>query len=314
MKPYLCSQCGQNFGTAQKLRRHVIKVHENKSSKRCGNMPDDQKGYCKYCGLRFLDKTILIQHVKQHSLTLKCKICAKKFTSEVALGTHERTHKNVEYPFQCNNCNSRYETKALLKSHFTKIHINQQWLCTFCHKTLASSRALDVHEKVLIFCFLFLSYLSKFIFISKLHEGIKEYQCFLCEKQFAATRRLKDHLIACHTQSRYQCTECLVRCISQRGFEAHLRREHPGMFELQPDMSVYFKQDPTYTQTMDYYHIWLRKLAKKRQEVNKNKQNIPVEVIELGSINEYSQTMPFFVKDEESIELISERSGLNSII
>lgn len=197
VKGYLCSHCGQNFGTAQKLRRHVLKEHEIKCSKSNGNIPEDQKGNCKYCGLRFLDKTKLIQHVKQHTVILKCKICAKKFSSEVALRCHEQTHKNVEYLFRCNGCDSRYETKALLKNHFNRIHISQQWLCTFCNKSLSSSRALDIHEK--------------------LHEGIKEYRCFLCEKQFSVTRRLREHLIASHTESRYQCSLCSVRCISQRG-------------------------------------------------------------------------------------------------
>lgn len=266
VKSYLCSQCGQKFASAQKLRRHVKKVHEKRWTKENGTLPDHQKGYCKYCGKRFLEKIELIQHVKEHTVTLKCKTCARKFSSEFALENHEKTHKDVDRPFHCNSCNSRYATKNLLRSHINKIHKNPQWLCTFCHKRLASASALDAHEK--------------------LHEGIKEYQCFLCEKQFAATRRLREHLIAIHTESRYQCSACDIRCISQRGFEAHLTREHPGLLETQPDFNAYFQRDdPTHTNIMTDYHVWLKELSKKRQKENKKRRNIGVEVIELENEN-----------------------------
>lgn len=243
----------------------MVKVHEQKWVKSSGTLPEDQKGFCKICGLRFLDKTKLIQHVKEHTLIHKCKICAKKFSSEVSLKSHETTHKDVEHPFHCSSCDSRYATKALLKSHFNKIHGAQQWLCTFCHKSLASARALDAHEKF--------------------HKGIKEYQCFLCEKEFVATRRLREHLIANHTESRYQCSACDVQCISQRGFEAHLKREHPELLEAQPNLNTYFYLDnPTHTNIMEKYHSWLKKLAKKRQKENKTRHNIGVEVIELENM------------------------------
>lgn len=284
MHAYLCSECGENFANAYQLRRHSLRIHENIVCQK-GLLSDDQKGYCKYCGLRFLDKTKLIMHVKEHTLVLKCKICAKRFASEISLENHEKTHKEGDYSFQCTNCDSRYASKSQLKRHFDKIHVDQQWLCTICHKSLSSARALDVHEK--------------------LHEGIKEYKCFLCKKQFSQTRRLREHLIANHTKSRFCCTACDVRCISQRGFEAHLRKDHPGMFEAQPNMKLYFVTDePNHTNIMQEYQKWLQKLTKERQEANKLRENIGVEVIEVEYPNEFDEEIK--IEEEEVVGSVVE--------
>lgn len=85
------------------------------------------------------------------------------------------------------------------------------------------------------------------------------------------------------------------------GIEAHLRKDHPGVLELQPDVSVYFQRDdPSHTRIMNFYHTWLRKLAKTRQKANKEKRNIGVEVID--SVNYCkSEFVPFAINAEEHI-------------
>ncbi|XP_063697423.1 zinc finger protein ZFP2-like [Culicoides brevitarsis] len=264
-KTYLCSKCGDSFTSAQNLRRHVYKVHEKLIPRYNSSLPEEKKGICKYCGLKFSDKYELGQHVKTHTLIYKCKICAKKFASEITLTNHEKSHtENEEFQFKCTTCDKRYQTKAHLKAHFDRFHvIREQWLCTYCQKRLPGRRALDAHEKS--------------------HEGVKEFGCFLCEKAFTTTQRLKMHLITNHTKSKYRCGVCKnTQWQSQRGFEGHMKREHPDLFTSQPDMSQYFERDePTYSKLMETYREYLKELSIKRRMENSGRPEIEVEVLEV---------------------------------
>lgn len=227
---YVCKKCGKAFESSQRLRMHWLYSHSSLEEKaklllkrrqhQPRIKPEHLRGYCQYCSMRFDDKSELIKHVKEHTLVHSCDICSKRFASEVVLQRHLETHKGKQYPFQCGLCDSRYATKSILNKHYTRVHEGRD------HHTNKSNR----------------------------QNSNKSYACFLCEQKFSEGRRLKEHLVATHTQSRYQCPHCAVRCICSRGIVSHLKRDHPGSLEAQPDVNLYFDRDePTHTKLMEEY-------------------------------------------------------------
>lgn len=239
---FLCTKCGVLCETQRKLWTHVTNHHSN-TIKKIRGIPEELKGFCKICGIKFDNKSDLIRHVKEHTLIYKCTFCLRKFASQVRLDNHSIEHRGNTYLYECTfHCGGKYQTKSRLNKHIKKVHLNsnENHSCNICYKTLYSGKSLQLHMK--------------------LHTGSFDYNCFVCDKKFLTGRRLKAHLIATHTNSRYQCPKCDIRCICQRGIESHLRKQHPELWEKQPDVSNFFEKDePKYSDLLEMYNQWLNK-------------------------------------------------------
>ena len=81
-----CDQCGKMFTSKQKLRKHIMVVHEKKRN-------------------------------------FACAYCDKFFSSNSNVMTHEgRVHTGI-LPYKCEQCDKMFSRKSLLEKHFKNIHL-----------------------------------------------------------------------------------------------------------------------------------------------------------------------------------------------
>ena len=61
-----------------------------------------------------------------------CEVCNKQFSRKELKVQHIREkHENVEKPFKCEKCQSRFGTRALLRKHDEK-HDKTPKICFLC--------------------------------------------------------------------------------------------------------------------------------------------------------------------------------------
>uniref|UniRef100_A0A0R3RS68 Zinc finger protein n=1 Tax=Elaeophora elaphi TaxID=1147741 RepID=A0A0R3RS68_9BILA len=98
-RKFRCSICPRSFEKRDRLRIHVLHVHEN-------HRP---------------------HHFRVHSgeRPYKCVFCSKSFTASSILRTHIRQHSG-EKPFQCANCGKSFASHAAHDSHVRRTHQHQQ--------------------------------------------------------------------------------------------------------------------------------------------------------------------------------------------
>ncbi|VDL49096.1 unnamed protein product [Hymenolepis diminuta] len=85
IKPFKCKQCERSFARFNKLRKHVICVHE---------------------GLK----------------PCRCEVCEKGFHSRHDLLRHITAVHNGERPYNCNYCGKAFHSKGDVKRHVGRLH------------------------------------------------------------------------------------------------------------------------------------------------------------------------------------------------
>ena len=142
-----CQKCGVNFPTNWKLKKHIIKDHEEKSYK------------CNSCDKIFDTENELEKHkVSQHSdngmLSYSCDFCLKTFTEKQHLDQHiqEFHHDfandkagNGSMVFTCTYCDRGYISLQILKSHINDYHRTNINKCGYCEKDFKDKKNLEDH-------------------------------------------------------------------------------------------------------------------------------------------------------------------------
>ena len=69
---------------------------------------------CSYCGKRGRRSHIL-EHERIHTgeKPFSCQYCDRKFTTNSAKTSHERTRHNAEKPFSCEYCDKKFASKLM---------------------------------------------------------------------------------------------------------------------------------------------------------------------------------------------------------
>ena len=104
MRPHQCKHCENTFTRKEHLDGHVIAVHSEERPHECG-----------ICNKRFATTTTLRSHKLTHSLSRvrshECEDCGVKFLQKEVLVQHvQAIHKGVRY--QCNLCDKTFTTKS----------------------------------------------------------------------------------------------------------------------------------------------------------------------------------------------------------
>ncbi|VIO88446.1 Zinc finger, C2H2 type family protein [Brugia malayi] len=157
-RKFRCSICPRSFEKRDRLRIHVLHVHEN-----------HRPHVCSTCGKSFSQSSSLNKHFRVHSgeRPYKCIFCSKSFTASSILRTHVRQHSG-EKPFQCANCGKSFASHAAHDSHVRRTHqeqtqlqlqlqLQQQHLqqkqqqcniyrCQMCQKTFEHQLHLNFHQ------------------------------------------------------------------------------------------------------------------------------------------------------------------------
>ncbi|XP_001638396.3 PR domain zinc finger protein 14 isoform X2 [Nematostella vectensis] len=166
-----CEQCDRSFDKRDRLRIHVLHVHEK-------HRPHE----CHVCKKRFSQSSSLNKHMRVHSgeRPYKCTYCDKAFTASSILRTHIRQHSG-EKPFKCKHCGRAFASHAAHDSHVRRTHTKEKpCICEYCGKAFAQSYELKFHINM--------------------HTGAKPYTCEKCGRGFSSPSSRDRH------RTNFDCT------------------------------------------------------------------------------------------------------------
>ena len=211
-KPYTCDQCGNSYTQKSHLKTHIKKAHEGVKMKKYIR----QKVMCPQCGKMFQAKSKLRVHIKVVHEGIPIEELG------VAASNHNRNQQ-----LACGKCDKRFFNKQSLRTHerqhtTTSVEERKTLPCPSCPLMFTLPINLKRH-------------------IKRVHEGIKNHQCDVCEKKFASKNEVKEHMTMHTGEKAYKCEECGKAFSQLSSLYGHRKKSHK-------EKESYIQKEPSFMQ------------------------------------------------------------------
>ncbi|KAF7260415.1 hypothetical protein EG68_02435 [Paragonimus skrjabini miyazakii] len=138
---YSCEFCGKMFAYQYYRDKHLKYT-------RCVDQ-GNRKFPCKLCSRSFEKRDRLrihVLHVHEKHRPHKCHLCDKSFSQSSSLNKHLRVHSG-ERPYKCCYCNKAFTASSILRTHIRQHSGEKPFKCKYCWKPFASHAAHDSHVR-----------------------------------------------------------------------------------------------------------------------------------------------------------------------
>ncbi|CAK1592388.1 unnamed protein product [Parnassius mnemosyne] len=149
-----CSICSRDFSSRSALTAHRSVVHTAHPQS-----DDGFRHYCKPCAKFFKTSCSYrkhlrtsIRHINPESLRFSCQVCAKRFVRcKERDEHHERVHLQRNR-LQCARCPRRYCSQRALRSHERTRHtaavVKKDFVCEICGVSFKTAQILKGHQRI----------------------------------------------------------------------------------------------------------------------------------------------------------------------
>ncbi|EAT39783.1 AAEL008435-PA [Aedes aegypti] len=164
-----------------------------------------------------------------------CEQCGK-LVPDVRMESHRNDHLGLK-PYVCAepDCGMAFRCGRDCRSHYRRIHSNEEYPCEICGKILKSRLSLKSHsyshrEKELKceVCGMMILNKSRLELHMRVHTQKRDFKCPHCPKSFYVNAVLKLHLRRHSGEKPYVCHICQFSNSHRVLYVKHMRRFHPG--------------------------------------------------------------------------------------
>lgn len=184
-RPYGCHLCTNTFHKNHQLKKHIAEIHLHTKPNPCP-IPG--------CSMSFTFPSVLEKHVSRvHDQTKRygCGLddCLEHFSKWSLL----QAHIKAAHKMKCAHCGKTYSDKTAFRlhvdTHETPLESRRLFQCKAagCTKKFTRAHSLKKH-------------------VNFIHNEIRDYQCQICDKEFAHRRTLKAHAAREHSANKIQKT------------------------------------------------------------------------------------------------------------
>ena len=115
-----------------------------------------------------------------------------------------------DWKFECASCSMKFKTQKDFKQHFKFVQCNKRKTCPTCGKIIVSKFGMKIH-------------------IDRVHRGIKNHQCEICNKRFSDSSDMKKHVKYTHGKCKFQCEMCAKTFGHSSSLKKHIKSTHEGL-------------------------------------------------------------------------------------
>ncbi|ROT75769.1 putative zinc finger protein 91-like isoform X2 [Penaeus vannamei] len=238
-KEYVC-ECGKTIRGLNTFVEHQLRE---------GCKTKTNQYPCKYCGLVFSEKKLLIVHKKACVETSlingahECDICGRRFLVRGRVETHKRNVHSIGTADQqlcsycgrtfgssynmknhlarehgigqiemvvCELCGGKFSDRSSLRNHMKNIHGERKYECETCGKKFATPGMRNHH-------------------MNEMHNNTYNYECSICGEQFNVSFKYRYHMRKMHNTLQYSCDDCGRTFIMRSDLYRHVRGVHMGI-------------------------------------------------------------------------------------